>query len=71
MKKIRKFTTEKRYTIHYFTSGGFCYRSVSDCPWSCVKEARAWAKSCGTKVEVEYERTIKHEYSYYVKKKSK
>lgn len=63
---IRKFRTEKRYTVHFFTSYGFNYRSVSDCPWSYVKECRALAKALGEKIGVEYERTIKEDYSYYV-----
>jgi hypothetical protein len=62
---IRKFTTEKRYTVHFINSSGFCYRSVGDCPYSYVKECRSLAKALGEKVEVEYERTIKHDYSYY------
>ena len=66
MRKITKFTTEKRYTVHFYTSGGFCYKSVSDCPYSYVKEQRAIAKALGEKIEIEYERTIKHDYSYYV-----
>ena len=65
-KLIRKFKTEKRYTVHFFTPGGFCYKSTGDCPYSYVKECRAWAKENGSKIEVEYERTIKHDYSYYV-----
>jgi hypothetical protein len=39
---------------------------VGDCPYSYVKECRSLAKALGEKVEVEYERTIKKDYSYYV-----
>lgn len=63
-KLIRKFKTEKRYTVH-FICNGFCYKSTGNCPWSYVKECRARAKESGETIEVEYERTIKHDYSYY------
>lgn len=58
----RRYVTEKRYTIDFFTSGGHCYRTQGNCPYSRVKEARQIAKALGEKVEVTYERTIKYEY---------
>lgn len=56
------FKTEKRYTIHYLTDTGFCYRSRGNCPYSYVKEQRALAKRYGEKIEVECEGTVKVEY---------
>jgi hypothetical protein len=60
MRKIVK--TEKRYTIHFINSSGFCYRSRGNCPYGYVKEQRKIAKALGEKIEVEYERTIKEIY---------
>ena len=64
-KKKTIYRYEKRYTIHFINSSGFCYRSCCDCPYSYVKEQRALAKAFGEKIEVEYERTIRHDYSRY------
>ena len=55
--------TEKRYTIHFLTSGGFCYRSLGNCPYSKVKEERRLAKMLGEKIETEYERTVTYDFS--------
>lgn len=65
-KKKTIYRYEKRYTIHFLTSDGTCYRSRSNCPWSYVIEQRRIAKAFGEKIEVEYDYTIKHDYSYYV-----
>ena len=54
--------TQKRYTIHYLTDSGFCYRSRGNCPYSYVKEQRKLAKEYGEKIEVEYEGTITEKY---------
>ena len=53
---------QKRYTIHYLTDSGFCYRSRGNCPYSYVKEQRRLAKEYGEKIEVEYEGTIIEKY---------
>ena len=53
---------QKRYTIHYLTDNGFCYRSRGNCPYSYVKEQRRLAKEYGEKIEVEYEGTITEKY---------
>lgn len=58
----RNYKTSKRYTIHYLTDYGFCYRSRGNCPYSYVVEQRRLAKEYGEKIEVEYEGTIKIEY---------
>ena len=57
--------TQKRYTIHYLTDSGFCYRSRGNCPWSYVKEERRLAKMYGEKIEWEYEGTIKETYTLW------
>lgn len=54
--------TEKRYTIHFLNSSGFCYRSLGNCPYSKVKEERRIAKAFGESIEVEYERTIVYQF---------
>jgi hypothetical protein len=54
--------TEKRYTIHFLNSNGFCYRSLGNCPYSKVKEERRLAKAFGESIEVEYERTIVYQF---------
>ena len=54
--------TEKRYTIHFLNSSGFCYRSLGNCPYSKVKEERRLAKAFGESIEVEYERTIVYQF---------
>ena len=54
--------TEKRYTIHFLNSSGFCYRSLGNCPYSKVKEERRLAKAFGESIEVEYERTIVYKF---------
>ena len=54
--------TEKRYTIHFLNSNGFCYRSLGNCPYSKVKEERRLAKAFGESIEVEYERTIDYQF---------
>lgn len=48
----KRYVTEKRYTIDFFTSGGHCYRTQGNCPYSRVKEARQIAKALGERVEV-------------------
>lgn len=58
----KKVKTEKRYTIHFINSSGFCYRSRGNCPYGYVKEQRGIAKALGETIEVEYERTIKEVY---------
>lgn len=54
--------TEKRYTIHFLNSNGFCYRSLGNCPYSKVKEEKRLAKAFGESIEVEYERTIVYQF---------
>ena len=54
--------TEKRYTIHFLNSSGFCYRSLGNCPYSKVQEERRLAKAFGESIEVEYERTIVYQF---------
>lgn len=54
--------TEKRYTIHFLNSSGFCYRSLGNCPYSKVKEERRLAKAFGESIKVEYERTIVYKF---------
>jgi hypothetical protein len=54
--------TEKRYTIHFLNSSGFCYRSLGNCPYSKVKEERRLARAFGESIEVEYERTIVYQF---------
>ena len=44
---MAKYKTEKRYTIHFLNSSGFCYRSLGNCPYSKVKEERRLAKEFG------------------------
>ena len=46
-KKRTIYRTQKRYTIHFINSSGFCYRTRCDCPYSYVKEQRALAKDFG------------------------
>jgi hypothetical protein len=58
---VRK-RTEKRYTIHFLNSSGFCYRSLGNCPYSKVKEERRLARAFGESIEVEYERTIVYQF---------
>ena len=60
----KRYKTEKRYTIHYLTDNGFCYRSRGNCPYSYVKEQRALAKQYGEKIEVECEGTVRVECWY-------
>ena len=61
-KDMRKVKTEKRYTIHFISSSGYCYRSRGNCPYSYVKKQRNIAKALGETIQVEYERTIKEIY---------
>ena len=60
----KKIVTRKLYTIHFLNSSGFCYRSLGGCPYNKVLEEKRLAKAFGEKIEYEYERTIKEEYSY-------
>jgi hypothetical protein len=64
-KKRTIYRTQKRYTIHFINSSGFCYRTRCDCPYSYVKEQRALAKAFGETIEIEYERTIKDKYTLW------
>lgn len=58
----KRYTTQKRYTIDFINSSGFCYRTRTNCPYSYVKECRQIAKMLGETIKVEYERTIKDLY---------
>ena len=64
-KKKTIYRYEKRYTIDFFTSSGFHYRTTWDCPYSYVKECRALAKAMGETIKVEHIRTIRHDFSRY------
>ena len=59
---MAKYRTEKRYTIHFLNSNGFCYRSLGNCPYSKVIEERRLAKAFGESIEIEYERTIVYQF---------
>ena len=48
--------TEKIYTVDWYTSGGFCYRTTTECTWENVREMKLIAKALGE--------TIKYEYAY-------
>ena len=54
-KKIVRY--EKRYDIDYITSGGHCYRTQLDCPWSEVLSAKRTAKLLGEKIEYTFSHT--------------
>lgn len=60
----KKIVTRKLYTINLINSSGHCYRTIMGCPYSIVKEWKQTAKALGEKIEYEYERTIKEDYSY-------
>ena len=53
---------EKRYTIDWYTSSGFCYRTQANCPYSHVKNAKSIAKELGETIKYEYTHTIRYEY---------
>jgi hypothetical protein len=59
---MAKYRTEKRYTIHFLNSSGFCYRSLGNCPYSKVKEERKLAKMFGESIEVEFERMVVYQF---------
>lgn len=44
----------KIYTVHFYTNG-FCYLTVTHCPWEAVKEYKALAKQLGETVKVEFD----------------
>lgn len=59
---MAKYKTEKRYTIHFLNSSGFCYRSLGNCPYSKVKEEKRLAKAFGESIEVEFERMVVYKF---------
>ena len=54
----------KYYSVNWYTSSGFCYRTTFNCTWEAVKECRKIAKSLGETITYEYDRTIEYDYSY-------
>lgn len=45
------------YIVHWYTSGGWNYRSTTQCTWDDVQDCRRRAKSMGETVRYEYDYT--------------
>ena len=54
----------KYYSVDWYNSSGFCYRTTTNCTWNDVLECKRTAKMLGEKIKYEHTHTREYDYSY-------
>jgi hypothetical protein len=60
----KKIVRYKLYSVDWYNSYGFCYRTTNDCRWEDVLNCKRTAKALGDTIKYSVQRIVSYDYSY-------